>query len=106
MTLDARPIPTGTDSTAAAVADDLPATMRAARFDTAAGTLKVEDVPVPRPGAGEVVVKVAACGICQSDLSQLDGHIPPRLPVVTPGHEASGVVAAVGDGAGHWRAGD
>ncbi|MEK8172313.1 alcohol dehydrogenase catalytic domain-containing protein [Streptomyces sp. M19] len=41
---------------------------------------------------------MAVCGICQSDLSQLDGHITPRLPVVTPGHEASGTVAAVGEG--------
>ncbi|GAA0668351.1 zinc-binding dehydrogenase [Streptomyces malaysiensis subsp. malaysiensis] len=112
MTLDARPVRSdadaagSADSAAGAVADVLPATMRAARFDTAAGTLKVEGVPVPRPGVGEVVVKVAACGICQSDLSQLDGHIAPRLPVVTPGHEASGVVAAVGGGAGHWKAGD
>ncbi|WP_161500542.1 alcohol dehydrogenase catalytic domain-containing protein, partial [Streptomyces antimycoticus] len=101
MTLDAGPIRSDAHWAADAVADVLPATMRAARFDAAAGTLTVEDVPVPRPEAGEVVVKVAACGICQSDLSQLDGHIAPRLPVVTPGHEASGVVAAVGAGAGH-----
>ncbi|MEV7043746.1 zinc-binding dehydrogenase [Amycolatopsis sp. NPDC051061] len=86
--------------------DDLPATMRAARFDTATGTLAVRTVPVPRPGAGEVVVRVAACGICQSDLSQLDGHIPARLPVITPGHEASGTVAAVGAEVSHWRPGD
>jgi D-arabinose 1-dehydrogenase-like Zn-dependent alcohol dehydrogenase len=85
---------------------ELPDLMRAARFDAATGTLSVQDVPVPRPGPGEVVVKVAACGICQSDLSQLDGHIAARLPVVTPGHEASGVVAAVGEGVSHWQPGD
>ncbi|MEU7368827.1 zinc-binding dehydrogenase [Streptomyces hygroscopicus] len=106
MTSDARPLETATHATAGPAADGLPATMRAARFDTAAGTLTVQEVPVPRPGAGEVVVKVAACGICQSDLSQLDGHIAPRLPVVTPGHEASGVVAAVGDGTELWKVGD
>ncbi|WP_245633913.1 zinc-binding dehydrogenase [Amycolatopsis jejuensis] len=85
---------------------DLPGTMRAVRFDAAAKTLAVQTVPVPRPGQGEVVVKVAACGICQSDLSQLDGHIPARLPVITPGHEAAGTVAATGDGVVHWRPGD
>lgn len=84
----------------------LPATMRAARFDTTAGTLTVDEVPVPRPGPTEVVVKVAACGICQSDLSQLDGHIPALLPVITPGHEASGEVAAVGSAVTHWQPGD
>ena len=84
----------------------IPATMRAARFDTATGELAVRDVPVPRPGPGEVLVRVAACGICQSDLSQLDGHIRPRLPEITPGHEAAGVVAALGAGVRNRLVGD
>ncbi|MCA1188012.1 MULTISPECIES: zinc-binding dehydrogenase [unclassified Saccharopolyspora] len=84
----------------------VPATMRAVRFDAATGELAVRDVPVPQPGPGEVLVRVAACGICQSDLSQLDGHIRPRLPEITPGHEAAGVVAALGAGVRNRQLGD
>ncbi|WP_432850421.1 zinc-binding dehydrogenase [Amycolatopsis sp. CA-161197] len=84
----------------------LPATMRAARFDAASKKLSVETVPVPAPGRGEVVVKVAACGICHSDLSQLDGAFTPRQPVITPGHETAGTVAAVGEGVSFWSPGD
>ncbi|WP_239154129.1 zinc-binding dehydrogenase [Amycolatopsis sp. FDAARGOS 1241] len=84
----------------------LPATMRAARFDAETKALTVETVPVPAPGRGEVVVRVAACGICHSDLTQLDGHFTPRLPVITPGHETAGTVAAVGDEVDFWAPGD
>lgn len=85
---------------------DLPETMRAVRFHAETGKLSLETVPVPRPGPDEVVVRVAACGICRSDLSQFDGHIPARFPEITPGHEASGTVAAVGDAVRHWQVGD
>lgn len=88
------------------ISPDLPTTMRAARFDTATRELAVREVPVPLPGPGEVLVRVAACGICQSDLSQLDGHIAPRLPQITPGHEAAGVVAALGEGVRDRQVGD
>lgn len=80
--------------------------MRAVRFHSETGKLSLETVPVPRPGPSEVVVKVAACGICHSDLSQFDGHIPARFPEITPGHEASGTVAAVGSDVRHWTVGD
>jgi 2-desacetyl-2-hydroxyethyl bacteriochlorophyllide A dehydrogenase len=85
---------------------DLPETMRAVRFHAETRSLSLQTVPVPRPGPGEVVVKVAACGICHSDLSQFDGHIPAQLPSITPGHEASGTVAAVGGGVRHANVGD
>ncbi|MFV2120422.1 alcohol dehydrogenase catalytic domain-containing protein, partial [Streptomyces sp. Act-28] len=55
---------------------------------------------VPAPGPGEVLVRVAAAGICMSDREVLDGHRAPgyvRYPV-TPGHEWAGTVEAVGDG--------
>jgi 2-desacetyl-2-hydroxyethyl bacteriochlorophyllide A dehydrogenase len=90
----------------APVTTDLPETMRAVRFHAETRSLSLETVPVPRPGPDEVVVKVAACGICHSDLSQFDGHIPARFPEITPGHEASGTVAAVGSGVRHWQVGD
>ena len=58
----------------------------------------MEDVPIPEPGPGEVLVKVAFCGICHSDLSLINGTFPAQLPVVTQGHEASGTIAKLGPG--------
>ena len=83
----------------------LPPTMRAARFDSASRGLQLQDVPVPVPGPGEVVVQVKACGICLSDVHLLDGSLPTDLAVVTPGHEAAGVIAAVGSAVPFWQPG-
>ncbi len=82
------------------------ATMRAQRLYTDTKTIAVEDVPIPEPGPGEVLVKVAFCGICHSDLSLINGTFPAFLPVVTQGHEASGTVAALGPGVTGWAEGD
>ncbi len=79
--------------------------MRAARFDTATRSLEVVDVPVPEPGPLEVLVKVHACGICLSDVHLLDGSLPSQLPVVTPGHEAAGVIERVGSQVHGWQPG-
>ncbi|SHH00010.1 D-arabinose 1-dehydrogenase, Zn-dependent alcohol dehydrogenase family [Jatrophihabitans endophyticus] len=81
-------------------------TMRAQRLDTATREVSVRDVPIPDPGPGEVLIKVAYCGICHSDLSLIDGTFGSRLPEVTQGHEASGVVAALGEGVTDWQVGD
>ena len=70
--------------------------MRAQRFYADTGTVVIEDVAIPIAGPGEVLVKVAFCGICHSDLSLLDGTFPAELPVITQGHEASGTIAALG----------
>ena len=80
--------------------------MRAARFDAASRTLAVQDVPVPSPGANDVLVRVEACGICLSDVHLVDGSLPGPLPVVTPGHEAAGVVEQVGSEVAGWKPGD
>ncbi len=87
--------------------------MRAQRLDTRTLTFEVTDVPVPEPGPGEVLIKVAFCGICHSDLSLIDGTFPAMgPPVITQGHEASGTIAAVGPevpgsiGTGDWAVGD
>lgn len=80
--------------------------MRAQRLYTDTKTIAVEDVPIPDPGPGEVLVKVAFCGICHSDLSLINGTFPAFLPVVTQGHEASGTVAALGPGVTGWAEGD
>jgi D-arabinose 1-dehydrogenase-like Zn-dependent alcohol dehydrogenase len=82
------------------------ATMRAQRFYADTRTVAVEDVPIPEPGPGEVLVRVAFCGICHSDLSQINGTFPAQLPVVTQGHEASGTIAALGPGVTGWSEGD
>lgn len=80
--------------------------MRAARFEAATSSLTVVDVPVPTPGPSEVLVKVMACGICLSDVHLIDGSLPGSLPVVTPGHEAAGLVERAGERVSGWRTGD
>ncbi len=60
--------------------------------------LMMRERPVPRPGPGEVLVEVKACGVCRTDLHVVDGELPdPKLPIV-PGHEIVGGVAATGEG--------
>src|SRR3989442_6576778 len=61
--------------------------------------LVMRERPVSRPGPGEVLVEVKACGVCRTDLHVVDGDLPdPKLPIV-PGHEIVGHVAAIGAGA-------
>ena len=67
--------------------------MRAAVI--ASDQVTVETVPDPQPAAREVVLAVAGCGICGTDLHIADGQFAPTLPVV-PGHEFAGEVVAVG----------
>lgn len=77
--------------------------MHAARL-VAIGDMRLEDAPVPSPGPGDVVVRVAACGICGSDRHFFRGEAPTALPV-TLGHEFSGVIEAVGSGVTRLAAG-
>ncbi|HME48236.1 zinc-binding dehydrogenase [Mycobacterium sp.] len=81
-------------------------TMRAERFYADTKAVVVEDVPIPEPGPGEVLVRVAYCGICHSDLSLINGTFPAQAPVVTQGHEASGTIAELGPGVTGWAEGD
>jgi propanol-preferring alcohol dehydrogenase len=69
--------------------------------------LILSDVAIPSPGPGELLVKVAACGVCHTDLHAIDGDWPvkPKLPFI-PGHEVVGHVAAVGQGVTQHREGD
>lgn len=90
----------------------LPDTMRAARLHRVASAdqpwhVQVDDVPVPHPGPGELLVEVRACGVCASDLHVAQGVTPngQALPL-TLGHEAAGVIAAVGAGIDDWQPGD
>ncbi|QJY45282.1 zinc-dependent alcohol dehydrogenase family protein [Pseudonocardia broussonetiae] len=77
--------------------------MRAAVIS--ADRVTVETVPDPAPGPREVVVAVAACGICGTDLHIADGEFAPTLPV-TPGHEFAGEVVGVGAEVTELRVGD
>lgn len=81
-------------------------TMLAERFHAADRSITLEDIPIPHPGPGEVLVKVAYCGICHSDLSLISGAFPAALPVVTQGHEASGTIVELGAGVIGWKEGD
>ncbi len=80
--------------------------MRAMRLHRAGEPLVLEEVPRPQPGAGEVLVRVLACGVCRTDLHVVDGELAePRLPVI-PGHEIVGRVEALGEGVSGFEAGD
>jgi propanol-preferring alcohol dehydrogenase len=64
------------------------------------------DLPVPEPKAGEILLKVAACGVCHTELDEIEGRaVPPRLPIV-PGHEVVGTVERLGEGATRLSRGD
>jgi len=68
--------------------------------------LALIDIPDPVPGPGEVLVKVTACGVCHTELDEIEGRTPPsRFPMV-PGHQAVGRVEARGKGAVKFRIGD
>lgn len=81
-------------------------TMLAERIQIDTKKITVEEIPIPEPGPGEVLIKVAYCGICHSDLSLIHGVFPTHLDVVTQGHEVSGTIAALGDGVTGWAVGD
>lgn len=78
---------------------------RASVFRGAGEPLVVEEVTFDAPGPGEVLVDVAATGVCHSDLHMVLGHLPIDGPTIL-GHEAAGVVAAVGDGVDYVARGD
>lgn len=68
--------------------------------------LRLARAPAPEPGPGEVLLRVAACGVCHTELDEIEGRTPPpRLPVI-PGHQVVGRVEAAGPGAGRFRIGD
>lgn len=59
-----------------------------------------DEIPVPKPGNGELLVRVHACGVCHTEIDEIEGRTAPaRLPM-TPGHQVVGTVAAEGDGCG------
>lgn len=85
----------------------LPDTMRAAVL-FGPHDMRVVECPVPRPGSGEVLIQVAMCGTCGTDLKIYDGHFPLTLPygAFTPGHEWTGTIVALGDSVDELTVGD
>jgi propanol-preferring alcohol dehydrogenase len=83
------------------------ATMKAAVVRKLGQPLKLEELPVPSPGPGEVLIKMLASGVCHTDLHAADGDWPvkPSLPLI-PGHEGTGIVAGVGSGVHRLKEGD
>ncbi len=78
--------------------------MSAAILDRVNGSLHVEQIPIPEPRAGEVLVRVCACGVCHTDLHVIKGEVAFPMPAVL-GHEISGTVAATGPGVQGFPAG-
>ena len=72
----------------------------------ASAPLTLRDVPLPEPGAGEVRVRVRACGLCRTDLHVIEGDLPPRRLPLVPGHQVVGAVERLGPGAGRFALGD
>ena len=82
-------------------------TMKAAVVRAFGTPLVIEDVPVPRPAAGDILVKIEACGVCHTDLHAAEGDWPVKpSPPFIPGHEGVGHVVAVGAGVRHVKEGD
>lgn len=98
---------TTTQTSAAAARTVVPDTMRAAVL-MGPGDIRVVDKPVPEPGPGQVLVRVALCGTCGTDLKIFGGHFPQTPPFgsFTPGHEWTGTVAALGEGVDEFAVGD
>jgi 6-hydroxycyclohex-1-ene-1-carbonyl-CoA dehydrogenase len=81
--------------------------MKAAIFHGPNQPLSIEEVPTPEPGFGEILVDVAACGVCHTDLHYIDHGVPTfKKPPVILGHEVAGTVAALGEGVTQWKEGD
>ncbi|RJF88779.1 alcohol dehydrogenase AdhP [Oleomonas cavernae] len=82
-------------------------TMRAAVVTALGKPLVIEQVPIPVPGPGEVLVKVMACGVCHTDLHAAEGDWPVKpTPPFIPGHEVAGIVAALGPDVTGLKLGD
>ena len=75
-------------------------------LDKVDAPLELVDLPIPDPRPGEILVRVAACGVCHTELDEIEGRTaPPKLPVVL-GHEVVGRVDRLGKGAAKFRRGD
>jgi len=81
-------------------------TMRAMVLDRPHTRLVLRERPIPRPAGGEILVEVAACGVCRTDLHVVDGELPNATLPIVPGHEIVGRVAAIGPGVNGLKLGE
>jgi alcohol dehydrogenase, propanol-preferring len=80
--------------------------MRAMVLERAKQPLQLREVPKPKPARGQVLVRVATCAICRTDLHVVDGELPdPKLPLI-PGHQIVGRIEEIGDGVKGFSIGD
>lgn len=83
--------------------------MKAAVLNTPApveqNPLHLADLPIPEPGPGQVLVRVAACGICRTDLHIVEGELPPKRSPVIPGHQIVGTIHKLGTGVTNYPVG-
>lgn len=80
--------------------------MRAMLLEKAGQALREAELPMPKPGPGQVLLRVSACAVCRTDLHVVDGELmEPKLPLV-PGHEIVGTVREKGQGAERFEVGD
>ena len=70
------------------------------------GPLRQVEQPLPEPGRDEVRIQVEVCGVCRTDLHEVEGDLAPRRVSVIPGHEIVGIVEACGSEARRFREGD
>lgn len=81
--------------------------MKAAVLHEFGQPLQIEEVDIPTPGAGEILVKMQASGVCHTDLHAVEGDWPVKpSPPFIPGHEGVGLITAVGEGVTHVKEGD
>ncbi|MCK6617956.1 MAG: zinc-dependent alcohol dehydrogenase family protein [Cyclobacteriaceae bacterium] len=64
------------------------------------------EVPTPAPAAEDVLIKISCCGVCHTELDEIEGRTPPPAFPVIPGHQVVGTVAATGEGATRYKVGD
>lgn len=81
--------------------------MKAAVVTSFTAPLEVQDIPIPQPGEGQVLVRMEACGLCHTDIHAAHGDWPVKpTPPFTPGHEGVGIVEALGAGVSERKVGD
>ena len=81
------------------------APMKAAQIPKAGADFEIVEREIPKPGAGEVLIKVQACGVCHSDMFTKEGAWPGIQYPRVPGHEVAGIIEELGDGVSGWTKG-
>ena len=80
--------------------------MRAMQLRSPRSLLEMADLDLPRAAAGQLLVKVRACGVCRTDLHVVDGDLPNAKSPIVPGHEVVGTIAEIGTGVAGFKEGD